>query len=256
MVTHFDAVEPVPSEGGTRWPLGPAAGTTRVGVSRYRLPAGERVLPVHDEELCFVLGGEGLSGGTSAVRAGDCLLQLAGGATPALAGAGAGLDVLVFGGGWVPEPEARPPATIVHLDDIEADPWGRGDVNVVRRDIGEALGSRTTGMQHLTVAPGALSSPPHCHSAEEEVFVVLDGDGTLLLGDEEHPVRAGSVVGRPPGTGVAHAFRAGEHRLTLLAYGTREPNDICFYPRSGKVSLRGIRAMFRVEQVGYWDGEA
>ena len=126
----------------------------------------------------------------------------------------------------------------------------------VRRDLGDVLGSGRTGVGHLVVAPGALSGPPHCHAAEEEIFFVLDGDGTLLLGDEEHPVRAGSVVARPPGTGVAHAFRAGDGPLTLLAFGTREPNDIVFFPRSGKVGLRGVRARFFVTQVEYWDGEA
>jgi uncharacterized cupin superfamily protein len=118
------------------------------------------------------------------------------------------------------------------------------------------LGSVRIGVGHLVVDPGKLAYPPHCHSAEEELFVVLDGDGTLLLGDEEHPVRPGHVVARPAGTGVAHAFRAGDRGLTVLAFGTREPNDIAYYPRSGKVSLRGIKAMFQVQRVGYWDGEA
>jgi uncharacterized cupin superfamily protein len=44
--------------------------------------------------------------------------------------------------------------------------------------------------------------------------------------------------------------------LSVLAYGTREPNDIAYYPRSGKVSLRGINAIFHVTRVDYWDGEA
>ena len=94
-----------------------------------------------------------------------------------------------------------------------------------------------------------------CHSAEEELFVVLEGEGLLLLGEEEHAVRRGHVVARPAGTGVAHAFRAGEHGLELLAYGTREPNDICFYPRSNKVFLRGIDLVARLERLDYWDGE-
>ena len=50
-------------------------------------------------------------------------------------------------------------------------------------------------------------------------------------------------------------FRAGEQGLTVLAYGTREPNDICFYPRSGKVFLRGVGVIGRIEQLDYWDGE-
>ena len=107
----------------------------------------------------------------------------------------------------------------------------------------------------MTLAPGRTGYPPHCHSAEEEVFVVLEGEGALLLGDEEHAVRAGSVVGRPPGTRVAHSFRAGPAGLAYLAYGTREPNDIVYYPRSGKVSLRGVGVMGRIEPLGYWDGE-
>ena len=43
-----------------------------------------------------------------------------------------------------------------------------------------------------------LNVPPHCHALEEEIFVVLAGDGQLLLweedGVEEHDVRAGSVA--------------------------------------------------------------
>ncbi len=38
---------------------------------------------------------------------------------------------------------------------------------------------------------------------------------------------------------MAHAFRAGDDGMTLLMYGTRDPNDICFYPRSGKVFFTG-----------------
>jgi uncharacterized cupin superfamily protein len=156
------------------------------------------------------------------------------------------------------EPLHERPANVVGLADLEPEEFRGGDVASVRRDPGETFDSRTSGLGHVVVEPGMLSSPPHCHSAEDEIFVVLDGDGALLLGDagaDEHPVRAGSLVLRPAGTGVAHTFRAGERGLTLLAYGTRDPNDICFYPRSGKVSLRGVRAVFRVQRVDYWDGE-
>ena len=87
--------------------------------------------------------------------------------------------------------------------------------------------------------------------------MVLEGEGTLeLWPDEREPVRVGSVVARPPGTRVAHAFRAGDSGLTLLAWGTREPNDICWYPRSKKIFWRGVGVIGRIEELDYWEGEA
>lgn len=155
----------------------------------------------------------------------------------------------------LPEPGERP-ATVVNVAAVA--PAERG--NPVEfasewRDLGRAAGSERTGLKHVAVEPGRLGCPPHCHSAEEELFVVLDGEGTLLLGDEERPVRRGSVVARPAGTGIAHAFRAGGEGLTYLAYGTREPNDIAYYPRSNKISWRGVKLIGRVERLDYWDGE-
>jgi hypothetical protein len=41
----------------------------------------------------------------------------------------------------------------------------------------------------------------------------------------------------------------------MLAYGTRDPNDIAYYPRSNKVNLRGVGVIFRPERLDYWDGE-
>ena len=86
------------------------------------------------------------------------------------------------------------------------------------------------------------------------------GKAHLLLwepdGVAEHPVRRGSVIARPPGTGVAHAFRAGDEPLSVLMYGTREPHDICFYPRSGRLALSGLGMIARVERnLEAWDDE-
>ena len=123
------------------------------------------------------------------------------------------------------------------------------------RELGAAAGSVETGLNHSDTPPGKLNCPVHCHASEEEVFVVLEGDGGCILGDEEHPVRAGSVVARPPRTRVGHAFRGGADGMKLLAYGTREPNDIAWYPRSKKVYFRGIGLMTRLPELDYWDGE-
>jgi uncharacterized cupin superfamily protein len=235
-------------------------------------------------------------GETFEVASHDCLVHFVEEATHTLNAGPDGLDVLAFGmrhavGGtylprarvvrmgpgsaavrvdkhpWEYEAEAGPPelpaspsprpTRIVSLDDVPmVERTNGGDICRRQRALAAAAGSSLTGLQHVSVPSGKLNCPPHCHSAEEELFVVLDGDGVLLLGDEEHGVRPGTVVSRPAGTGVAHAFRAGAAGLTYLAYGTREPNDIAYYPRSGKISFRGVGLIGRLEPLDYWDGES
>jgi uncharacterized cupin superfamily protein len=237
-----------------------------------------------------------------AVRAGDCLVHLALEHAHTIQGGPDGIDVLAFGERnyaantllpragvswlgptWVLEgaaddhpwkreaavgpPEvgelAERPARIVNVGDVEADAREGSTVAREVRDLGRAAGSLKTGIRLFDVRPGMLLNPPHCHSAEEEIFVVLDGEGTLELwphlrlgGDlEAHPVRRGSVIARPAGTGRAHTFRAGPDGLSVLAYGTRDPRDVTYYPRSGKVNIRGLGLIGRLDVLDYWDGE-
>jgi uncharacterized cupin superfamily protein len=236
-------------------------------------------------------------GAVHPVAAGDVMFHPAGGPAHTVVAGEAGIDVLAFGdnlrheavrfpridatwvGGMILEhvprhqfeleaeragpveipeqPDPRPDTTLA-VADVEPRAIARGAVETSVRFLSRALGARHTALNQTTVAPGAESAPPHCHSAIEELFVVLEGDGVLLLGDaeEEHPVRAGSLVARPAGTGVAHALRAGPHGLTMLAYSDLDPRDMCLYPRTGKVLVRGLGIVIRPEQVPYWDDEA
>src|SRR5919197_4905 len=261
MVIHWDEVEPTTTDlgelRGTWRRLARAAGAIGIGANRIDLPPGGRSTPVHthtgEEEMFFVLGGAGLSwqdGRTYAIAAGDCLFHPPRGPAHTMIAGDDGMRVLAFGPRQKTETGPLPRAGVTWIGGS----WG--EVGAVRRDLGRAVGSQATGLKHATVRPGMLSSIPHCHASEEEVFIAIDGSGTVVLGDDEHPVREGSVVARPPGTGVAHTFRAGDGGLTLLCYGTREPGDIRYYPRSSKLFIPGLRASFRVEQVDIWDGEA
>lgn len=252
-------------------------------------------LHVHadEEEIFFVLAGSGFSWQDDAlheVRAGEVIVHRpAAEAHTLIAADDEPLDVLAFGSGyrtgltqlpragvtwvgsrWLPAEAPHPfaaeppigelpplaprPDTIVALGDVEGVTTQRGRVHRTRRNLAGARSVRS-GLQHVTVQPGAYATPRHCHSVEEELFVVLDGDGVVLLGDDEHPVRAGSIVARPPATGVAHAFRAGDGGMTFLAYGTREASDMCWYPDSSKVLFSGLDVVARVQSLDYWDGE-
>jgi uncharacterized cupin superfamily protein len=232
-------------------------------------------------------------GETHEVRAGDVILEPPAAAAHTLVGGEEGLDVLAFGPrlpaevgelpragiariggtwfetgrgpGFAREAEAGPlelpdapsprPGTIAVAAEVEGEHKRRGSTDIVRRNLGQALGARTTAMRLLEIAPGARSYPHHCHSAEEELFVVLEGEGTLRLGEERMPVRAGHVIARPAGTGVAHSFWAGSDRLVIIAYGPSDSRDLCFYPDSNKILAAGLNVLFRIESIDYWDGE-
>ena len=283
--------------------LGDAAGTRGVGVNRIRIKPGRLSTPPHShgrsEEIFFVLGGAGLLWQDEVaceVRAGDTIVHVADREEHTLRAGPDGLDVLIFGTrhpveyGWLPrsralrlgyvwaegrvdnpwlieaeageldfgEPGGRPP-NVVALDEVEEDEDGD-------RMVAEAAGSVQSGLKWSRRGPGAELAIPHCHSAEEEVFVVLEGDGTVELWPsprlaragadrETHAIRAGDVIARPPGTRVSHFIQAGTNGLTCLVYGTREPNDICFYPRSNKIGFRGVGVLGRIESLDYLDGE-
>ena len=78
------------------------------------------------------------------------------------------------------------------------------------RDLGRAAGSERTGIAHFVVEPGKLMNPPHAHSAEEELFVVLEGSGTLGL--FRAPVRAGEIEELPVRAGRSIAPAGGDGR--------------------------------------------
>ena len=155
----------------------------------------------------------------------------------------------------VGDPAPRPP-NIRNVDEVEPETVRHQTFSYFTP--GET--TRLTGLAWEKVAPSHRGSVPHCHSAEEEVFVVLEGAATLELwprdGDvEETHLRPGHLVGRPPGTKVSHSFRAGPEGVTMLVYGTRDPNDMCWYPRSRKISWRGLGVVGRIETLDYFDGE-
>lgn len=153
----------------------------------------------------------------------------------------------------VPEPRPRPPHVVALADAEhvrEDEPGYRGD----EHKLSHGAGARRSGLRHVVLEAGELSCPPHWHTGEEECFLVLDGHGEALLGDDEpRAVRPGSLLLRPPASGVAHALRAGDGGLTYLAYGTQVPTDLCYYPRSRKLNAWGL--LFRIEPLDYWDGE-
>jgi uncharacterized cupin superfamily protein len=146
----------------------------------------------------------------------------------------------------VKDPPDPRPATIVASGDVP--PFVRLSDTEGRAFL-RPMGATGIALNEARIAPGEEAAPPHCHSMEEELFVVIEGDGLVILGEDEHPVRAGSIVGRPAGSGVAHHFRGGDSGMRLLMFSDKHANDMVFYPRTGKVTLRGLGITIQPEIV-------
>ena len=72
----------------------------------------------------------------------------------------------------------------------------------------KADGEHTGGSLYLaesSLAPGFAGPPPHRHRRLHDMFYVLEGTLTLLLGEETVEAGPGSFACVPPG--VVHAFR-------------------------------------------------
>ena len=115
------------------------------------------------------------------------------------------------------------------------------------------------------VAPGMRSCPYHLHHAQEEMFVVLEGSGTLRVAGEMLPLRTGDVVFVPAGADFPHQIiNTSGLPLKYLSISTKEQPEIVEYPDSGKylASARlqgqdqGFARIHRAQDdLDYWDGE-
>lgn len=136
--------------------------------------------------------------------------------------------------------------------------------------VGAALGAQKLGSRLTVVPPGKRAWPHHCHHANEELFVILAGTGTLRLGADRHAVTAGDViVCRCGGPETAHQLiNTGTVDLRYLAVSTMLEPEVCEYPDSGRFGVMagagpgGDKARRRFQYHGrdsgaadYWEGE-
>ena len=57
--------------------------------------------------------------------------------------------------------------------------------------IGGQIGAKKLGCQLHVVPAGKRAFPRHAHHVNEEMFLILDGEGTYVLGDQRYAVKRG-----------------------------------------------------------------
>lgn len=163
---------------------------------------------------------------------------------------------------------AESPKPIVSLKDLNLDHWRQGSFFEARdASFGALLGLSNLGISYGEVPPGKSACPFHNHHVEEELFVILEGQGTYRFGAERHAVGPGDVLGAPAGgpETAHHLINTGTVPLKYLSISTVAATEICEYPDSGKFLAKtrqpgAMRASFRFigrapATTDYWDGE-
>lgn len=150
---------------------------------------------------------------------------------------------------------------VVDFDDVE----DNGRYCSKRALFSGRIGARQLGYNLTVLPPGKVQCPFHAHRGEEEMFLILEGEGELRFGKERYPIRKHDVIACPTGgADVAHQIiNTGTTDMRYLAVSTLAEIEVCEYPDSGKVSLwteggssPGLRKIFRAEQtVDYYDRE-
>ena len=142
-----------------------------------------------------------------------------------------------------------------------------------REPLYDAMGARLArgtaalklGASVDILQPGKRGCPYHLHHAQEEMFIVLEGHGTMRVAGQMLAVKAGDVVFVPPGPEYPHQMiNTSDAPLKYLSISTKDMPEVVEYPDSGKVltSVRvagtdsGFSRMNRLDtDLDYWDGE-
>lgn len=148
-------------------------------------------------------------------------------------------------------------------------PEGSTRFGSVMAPLGNAVGAKKLGAMYMQVDPGRRAFPFHNHHANEEMFVILEGEGTYRFGAEEYAIRAGSICAAPAGgPDTAHQIiNTGNVVLKYISISTMIDPEVCEYPDSGKFAAIAIgegndfvhahlKSLHRAKDtLGYFDGE-
>ena len=118
-----------------------------------------------------------------------------------------------------------------------------GNIKATMADVGRTIGTKAVGLTIQTVAPGNCASRRHKHVFQEELLIVMVGEGILHHGDARLPVGPGDCVCYLPEDAEAHTFEnSGSGDLVIWAFGNRFSHEVALYPDQGVAFVEGLGA--------------
>lgn len=135
--------------------------------------------------------------------------------------------------------------------------------------IANLIGAKKLGYNITIVPVGKKAYPYHAHFVNEEMFFILEGEGTLKHSGQVWTVKVGDIICCPTGQEHPHEIvNTGTIPLKYLAVSTMEQPEIGFYPDSNKFGVFAGKAPGQTQQdysfriiakqdggVDYYEGE-
>ena len=155
----------------------------------------------------------------------------------------------------------------VNLSEVEfTDVEENGFYASKRAQFSAAIGAQKLGYNLTELPPGSAQCPFHSHRSEEEMFLILEGEGELRFGEQKYRIRKHDVIACPTGgPATAHQIiNTGSATLRYLALSTLADVEVCEYPDSNKFGVfaggantPSLRKLVRSEnEVVYYDRES
>jgi uncharacterized cupin superfamily protein len=158
---------------------------------------------------------------------------------------------------------------VVNEQDLEWGEQSHGKFGYRRKQLGSAAGGEKLGCSLYEVPSERRAWPYHYHLANEEAIYVLQGSGTLRLGEQRITLSRGDYVALPAGESGAHQIiNTSDEPLRYLCFSTMIEPDAMVYPDSNKIGLfagaapggpkekRTLSKFLRSDaEVDYYEGE-
>jgi len=128
---------------------------------------------------------------------------------------------------------------VINKEDLEWKTSGSGDRFLSdRKQLAGLVGAKDLGCSMFRVPPGKTAFPNHYHYANEEGIYILEGRGTMRLGEDRVKVGPGDYIAMPTGPHHSHQLiNDSQEDLVYLCISTMKSPDVVGYPDSQKMGM-------------------
>ena len=110
------------------------------------------------------------------------------------------------------------------------EPFARVVAGRTKRKLGDVFGLKNFGVNLTHLEPGAASALLHAHTVQDEFVFIIEGNATVVIGEQQYEVSAGECVGFKAGSQAHQIVNRSNETVTYIEIGDRLRDDEVVYP--------------------------